>query len=124
MKRGISGHLYPIIYALTKGAYILIEKKVKTLVFALGIIILCVLALSSLNLKGGEKGSDDLEAMLCNIEGVDEVSVVFNESKDENKTDGVAVIYKGKDDEVIKREIYELISALYDIPYNRIFVSY
>lgn len=102
----------------------MIEKKVKTLVFALGIIILCVLALSSLNLKGGEKGSDDLEAMLCNIEGVDEVSVVFNESKDENKTDGVAVIYKGKDDEVIKREIYELISALYDIPYNRIFVSY
>jgi len=109
-----------------RGVSILFEKRVKTIVLAVGLVIALIISLSSFEPKKEEADAESaqLESMLCNIEGVDEVSVVYSKSEIDNKADGVAVVYKGSNDTYVKKQIYELISALYDIPYNRIYVSH
>ncbi len=100
----------------------MLEKKVRSLIIILGTVFICFFALSSFSPSNENmKAGGDLESVLCNIDGVDEVSVVFSTNDSEAGADGVAVIYKGSCNE---REIYDLINALYDIPYNRIFVSH
>lgn len=61
-----------------------------------------------------------------------DVMKIRNSNGDENgleltvkmpKVRGVAVVYKGNDSSYVKKEIVSLVSALFDIPSNRIYVG-
>ncbi len=100
------------------------DKNVKKVILICSVLILSVLFFSSLG--SGDNGKKDteseLESMLSQIDGVDEVSVIYYYAASE-EIEGVAVVYHGNRSSEVSSRIYELVNALYDIPYNRIYVS-
>lgn len=68
---------------------------------------------------------ESLCALICCIDGVDEARVEFSRgtSSGEEEIVGIAVVYKGDGSSETKGKVYELISALYGIPYSRIYVE-
>lgn len=102
----------------------MLDKNIRKVILICSVLILSVLFFSSLGFEdSGKKDTEgDLEAMLSQIDGVDEVSVIYYYAVTE-ELEGIAVVYHGNESSEIRAEIYELVNALYDIPYNRIYVS-
>ena len=63
----------------------LLEKKVKMMLLTIGIVIVLVAVASSFSEKNERVIGGDLEGVLCNIEGIDEVSVVYSANDKDNR---------------------------------------
>lgn len=104
------------------------DKNIRKVVLICGVLFAGILMLPYLGGTDmtGDKKEDEIEVLLCSIDGVEEVNVVYyyTDEKNSEVLDGVAIVYKGREDSRIREQIYELINALYDIPYNRIYVSH
>ena len=106
----------------------MLDRNVRKAILICGVLFAGVLVLFSLTGEGAVKDEkeDELEILLCSIDGVDEVKAVYYYADDKNGEviDGVAIVYKGREDSRITERMYELINALFNIPYNRIYVSH
>ena len=71
--------------------------------------------------RSEQKEGDELSELICCLEGVDSAKCVFTYS--DGEITGVAVVYGGRGDKKTALGIYELISALYGIEYNKIYIS-
>ncbi len=68
-----------------------------------------------------KEGGEDLSELISCLAGVDSAKCIFTYSDDE--ITGVAVVYSGIDDKNTALGIYELVSTLYGIEYNKIYIS-
>lgn len=71
--------------------------------------------------RSNKEGGEDLSGLISCLEGVDSAKCIFTYSDD--KITGVAVVYSGTDDKNTALDIYELVSTLYGIEYNKIYIS-
>ena len=103
------------------------DKNIRS-VLLICLVVLSVAVFFSFISDGGQKtdSGSELEAMLCDIEGVEDVKVVYyyTDGGDAARPAGVVISYNGTGDRATDRTIYEMIHALYDIPYSRIYVSH
>lgn len=94
------------------------------------VLLICLILLSSVVMFSffseddteGASGNDLEEIIMC-LEGVDEVKVAYFYSES-MVPEGIAISYKGECYKETDIKIYEMVRALYDIPYTRIYVSH
>lgn len=86
-------------------------------------LMLCICMIPAVTRSSGKQSADnELEQLLAQIDGVQSVSAAFYYEQGDRPL-GVAVVYTGDKRSETVAKIYELISALYGLPYNRIYVS-
>ena len=112
--------------------FIFTDKSMKKILL-IGAVLMAVLAvLSNFSDKDDtpltQTEDQKLETLLASIDGVEQASVAFYYSEDQNgkntaQVSGIAIVYRGNGASQTEAKIYELINSLYGIPYNRIYVS-